>query len=113
MRHAILFLTMLLIVAAVGCDPSRQGGGAEQLISVRGKLTSVMAIGGETTGWAIELQKPIEVEGKQLRQIEIDGDRQAWPSLEGKVVEARGKIAFREGVERGRYPILQVESIRE
>ncbi len=39
---------------------------------VTGKLARQMAIGGETTGWAVYLDGPLEIEGKTLTRIEID-----------------------------------------
>ena len=37
-----------------------------------GKLNRVMAIGGESTGWAIHLDHEITVEGKHVSSLEID-----------------------------------------
>lgn len=82
-------------------------------ITVSGTLVRVAGIGGETTGWAIQLDSQIEVQGEQLNSIEVSGDRSEFAMLENKHVEATGKIAARHGVTRGEWPVLEVSSIRE
>jgi hypothetical protein len=43
-----------------------------QKITVTGKLTRAMAIGGESTGWTIQLESEDTIEGKKVDSIEID-----------------------------------------
>ncbi len=87
---------------------------AEQKKTVTGKLTRVMAIGGESTGWAIELDSEISIDGKPVHSIEVNSsDIQKFESLGNKQVRATGKISHRYGVERGDRLILDVSSIRE
>ena len=43
----------------------------QEEITVTGKLARAMAIGGESTRWAIELDAPMDIEGKQLHSIEV------------------------------------------
>ena len=38
-----------------------------------GKLTHVVGIGGETTGWALELKSDLTIEGQTFRSIEVSG----------------------------------------
>jgi hypothetical protein len=85
-----------------------------QRMSVTGKLERVMAIGGETTGWAIQLESEMTIDGKRVNSIEIDyhGPKKL-EELENKRVKAIGKLTHRHGVETGDRPVLEVSSIIE
>jgi hypothetical protein len=45
---------------------------AQAATTVRGKLSPVMAIGAESTGWSIHLDRPTTIEGKEIDSLEID-----------------------------------------
>jgi hypothetical protein len=80
--------------------------------TVNGFLHHVSAIGGETTGWAIRLGQPLNVPKQGLmNDIEVAADDSLLASLLDRQVEARGRITWRQGIERGRYPVLTLESI--
>jgi len=80
--------------------------------TVNGLLHHVSAIGGETTGWAIRLEQPLKVSEKMIvKEIEIAADGGLLAPLLDKQVEARGRTTWRQGIERGRYPVLTLESI--
>jgi len=82
-------------------------------ISVTGKLTRIMAIGAETSGWAVELNPPFSVGGKQVNSIEIvSADSKKLESLENKIVKATGTLSNASGVETGERPVLNVSSIK-
>src|SRR6266700_1321065 len=86
----------------------------EQKITVTGKLTRVMAIGGESTGWAIQLESETSIDGKQVHSIEVQSqETEKLKTLENKRVRATGKLSHRQGVETGDRSILNVSSIRE
>ena len=73
-----------------------------------------MAIGGESTGWAIQLDSETHIDGKLVHSIEIQSqDMSRLESLQDKRVKATGKIVRRHGVETGNRAILEVSSIRE
>ena len=76
-----------------------------------GKLTHVMGIGGETTGWALELNSDLTIEGQTFRSIEVSGPAKKLASLAGQEVKARGVIKHRQGVERKDWLVLEVSSI--
>jgi hypothetical protein len=83
-------------------------------IAVTGKLARVMAIGGESTGWAIQLESEITVDSKQVNSIEVDyPDTKKLEKLENKHVKAKGRISHRHGVETGDRSVLGVTSIKE
>jgi len=85
-----------------------------QKMTVVGKLGRVMAIGGETTGWAIQTDSEITVDGKQVRSIEVDShDSAKLQGLDNKLVKAKGILTHRQGVETGQRPVLVISSIRE
>lgn len=82
-------------------------------ISVTGKLTRVMAVGAETSGWAVELNPPFSVNGKGVNSIEIVvADSKKLESLENKIVTAKGTLSNASGVETGERPVLNVSSIK-
>jgi hypothetical protein len=83
-------------------------------LTVMGKLTRVVAIGAETTGWAIDLNPVLTVNGKQVSSIEIkSSDPKKLEALENKTVKAIGKLSNALGVESGERPVLTLSSIRE
>jgi len=98
----------------VSCGYSQKEG-EQETITVTGKLVRVVAIGGETTGWAVKLDSPLEVEGKKLSRIEVDaGDkREKISELENKHVQVTGTLEKRRGVERGEYWVIAAQEIQE
>ncbi len=85
-----------------------------QKVTVMGKLTHVMAIGGESTGWAIEVDPGVTIDGKELHSVEVSYKKTArLEKLENKRVAATGKVDHRKGVETGDRMVLEATSIRE
>jgi len=112
-RNTFAFIPLFLVLVLSSCDEKRPTGqGSTASLTVRGLLTHSAGIGGETTGWIVVLDRPVEVEGQKLNMLEIEFDAARWPMQEDTPVEITGWIAFRTGVERGRYPILRVERIQ-
>jgi hypothetical protein len=87
----------------------------QETVTVTGKLARVVAIGGETTGWAVKLDSPLEVEGKKLNSIEVDaGDKSEKISeLENKHVQVTGTLEKRHGIERGEHWVIAAKKIEE
>lgn len=82
-------------------------------ITVTGKLTRVMAIGGESTGWAIQFDGHTPVNGKAVDSIEVkfSDPKQAEKYVDQRV-KVKGTIAYRHGVETGEVAVLEVLSIK-
>lgn len=83
---------------------------AGEEVTVNGTLVRVVAIGGETTGWAIDLNQPLEVEGETVSRIEIDLvniDMDLAP-FEGVPITAAGTLVKRLGIERGSYWVIEI-----
>ena len=80
-------------------------------MSVTGKLVRVMAIGAESTGWAIQFDSSLTIDGKQADSIQVSYSR--LEKLENKHVKAAGKLTHRQGVETGAQPVLALSSIKE
>jgi len=73
-----------------------------------------MAIGGESTGWAIQLESETSIDGKQVNSLRFNRrTTKKLETLENKSVRATGKLSHRRGVETGERSILDVSSIRE
>src|SRR5262245_30832301 len=76
-----------------------------------GKLTQVMGIGGESTGWELELRSDLTLEGQTFRSIEVSGPQKKLAQLVNQEVKARGFIKHRHGVERKDRLVLEITSI--
>jgi hypothetical protein len=77
-----------------------------------GRLTQVMGIGGETTGWSLELNSDVTLEGQTFRAIEVSGAAKKLAKLANQEVKARGFVKRRHGVERKDWLVLEITSIR-
>jgi heat shock protein HslJ len=85
-----------------------------QTMTVSGTLTRAMAIGGESTGWTIQLDSEVAIDGKQVHAIEVDSRKpRKLEKLESKHVEATGLLSHRQGVETGERTVLALSSIKE
>jgi heat shock protein HslJ len=110
MRIARLVAGLMLVVTGI-CVQAQT---ADQEISVTGKLTRMMAIGAESTGWAIELDHAITVGGKQPSSIQVRYSKtKKLEKLANKHVTATGKLGQQTGVETGEQPVLNISSIKE
>ena len=80
-----------------------------------GKLVRVVAIGGETTGWAVRLDSERQIGDTTVRQVEVDPapSKVSLESFQDKQVEITGTLTWRRGVERKKYPVVILETIHE
>jgi hypothetical protein len=91
---------------------SSQDKAMVSVFTISGKLIKVVAIGGETTGWAVDLELPLGVEGQQLSRIEVDPGNIKIARFKDKRIEVIGALERRQGVERGYY-VIMIEKICE
>ena len=106
--HWSAVLILLLFGASVRAQSP------EQKLTAAGKLVRVMAIGAESTGWAIELSPAITIGDKQVSSLQVRYRRAGkLEKLENKQVKANGKITHQQGVETGTQPVLEISSIKE
>lgn len=104
-RYAVAFIFLLLFVRLTTADTQKK-------LRVTGKLTRVMTIGGESTGWAIEFDSETTIDGKLFHSIEVAGPTDQFQTLENNRVTARGKLTYSHGVETGKRPVLKILSIK-
>ncbi len=110
MRMARIGIVLAWALLCVGVEAFSQ----EQRMTVVGKLTRAVAIGGESTGWAIQLESDADIGGKPVNTIEIASrDSRKLEQLQDKRVRAVGRLSYRSGVETGRRPVLDISSMEE
>jgi heat shock protein HslJ len=103
--------TTLILVLSCVCSQAQE---RTQKITVTGNLSRTMAIGGESTGWAIQLESETTIDGHQVSSIEVDYPKTGkLDKLDSKRVTAIGTISHRQGVETGERLVLVVSSIGE
>ena len=109
MRLWTIGMTFLLMVS----HGYAQEKGEQRLITVTGKLVKIVAIGGETTGWAVDLDSSLKIDGKKLNRIEIDPNREKIDGFNNKRIKIIGALKKRSGIERKEYWVIAVNKIQE
>jgi heat shock protein HslJ len=110
MRIARLSISLILALVSV----SLQAQSPEPPITLVGKLVRAMAIGGESTGWTLELDSATTIDGKQVTSIQVRYRKAGrLEKLQNKHVTAIGTLTHQQGVETGVQPVLNVSSIKE
>ena len=113
MRIARIFGCMFLLGLFASCrTPAQEQPLQPGEVILLGKLSQVMGIGGETTGWSLELESEVTLEGQKTRSIEVSGPAEKLAKLAGRRVKARGFVKHRHGVERKDWLVLETSSIR-
>jgi hypothetical protein len=93
--------------------PIARGQTSATNITVTGTLTRMMAIGDESTGWAIQFDNQTQVQGKQVSSIEVKfNDPTLAEKYINKRVKAKGTVTHRHGVETGEVAILEVTTVK-
>ena len=110
MTIGTLVVTLLLCVST---RAAAQETPVEGTVEATGKLVKVVAVGGETTGWAIEFEKEVSFGGNGVHSIEVEGDAKKFAKLENKKVTAKGMIVHRPGTERKDRMVFVVQKIKE
>ena len=115
MSKQILRMALALGLAMLGTAgrAAAQGTPVAGSVEVTGKLTRVMAVGAETSGWEIQLESEQAFGGKPMKSIEVEGNGKKLQKLENKKVTATGTIVHRSGIETGDRVTLQVEKIKQ
>jgi ABC-type hemin transport system substrate-binding protein len=109
MRLARLFGTLVFLLLCVTAAQAQ----SEKKLTVTGKLTRVLAIGAETSGWAIQLDSGRTINGKQVSSIEVQSTNlKQLESLENQTVRASGVLSHVDGVETGPRLVLTINSIK-
>lgn len=80
-------------------------------MTVTGTLVGTVAIGGETTGWGIELDSPLVIEGMELNLLEV-APGGSISFFENKKVEITGTLSKRYGIERKGYWVMLINKIQ-
>jgi hypothetical protein len=81
-------------------------------MTVTGKLARVMAIGGESTGWTIQLDSEAAIDGKQVNSIEVDSRKtKRLEKLENKADELL--ISTKELLGRRRFLVADHDSMSD
>jgi hypothetical protein len=107
MSGKILIASALLFV--VGLPSAAEDKPAKEK-EYRGKLrTGLVAIGGETTGYAIETEdgKSLELDFGKSKDLARQADK-----LDRKMVVVQGVLEVRKGVERKTRSIIKVSSLQ-
>jgi hypothetical protein len=88
--------------------------GPPQKITIVGTLHRAMAIGGESTGWMVQVDSETIIDGKPISSIEVSDIRKPkqLEDFENKRVKIAGKVVYRNGVETGLLPYIEVMTIK-
>ena len=106
-------VVMGLVMVCACLRAGAQGTPVEGTVEATGKLVKVMAVGAETTGWAIEFEQEVSFGGNGVHSIEVEGDAKKFGKLENKKVTVKGTIVHRSGTERKDRMVFVVQKIKE
>ena len=132
--HKLVLSCLICLMVLIPLSYADDSFSPIKSITLTGVLKRVFMIGGETTGWYLELDHSIAVSVAQypapsgfgvigrpnkdnidvvtLDRIEIDY-HQSLNALEEKKIEASGFLKWRKGVEREVYFYLLASSVKE
>ena len=114
MKKILKWMAVLGLVSVCSCVRiAAQGTPVEGTVEATGKLVKVMAVGAETTGWAIEFEKEVSFGGDGVHSIEVEGDAKKFGKLENKKVTVKGNIVHRSGTERKDRMVFVAQKIKE
>jgi hypothetical protein len=83
-------------------------------LTLTGKLTRVVSIGAESSGWSLNLNPVLEFDGRQVSSVEVKcSDPQKLANLDEEFVRAKGTLTYSVGAENAERPVFALSSIKE
>jgi hypothetical protein len=114
MKNILKVMTAIgMLMLCVGLRIAAQGTPVEGTVEATGKLVKAIAVGAETTGWAIQFENEVSFGGNGVHSIDVDGDVKKFGKLENKKVTVKGMIVHRSGVESKDRLVFMVQKIKE
>jgi malate/lactate dehydrogenase len=106
-------VTMGLILT-LGCVCLHADESDPQKVTLVGTLHRAMAIGGESTGWMVQVDSETTIDGKPISSIEVSDTRKPkqLEDFDNKRVKIAGKVVYRHGVETGVQSYIEISTIK-
>jgi hypothetical protein len=107
-------LASMGLILALCCVCLHADEGEPQKIILVGTLHRAMAIGAESTGWMVQVDSETIIDGKPISSIEVNDTRKPkqLEEFENKRVKIAGKVLYRNGVETGVLPYIEINTIK-
>jgi len=103
-----------ILLLLIAFSPSHLGYAQGEKLTVTGKLIRAAAVGGESTGWVIELPSDMTVEGNPIHSIQVSfHDTGKLEKFANKNVTASGTVSRQQGTETGQQLVLEISSLKQ
>jgi hypothetical protein len=102
------------LILALCCVCLHAQEGEPQKITLVGTLHRAVAIGAESTGWSVQVDSETIIDGKPISSIEVSDIRKPkqLEDFDNKRVKIAGKVLYRNGVETGVQPYIEITTIK-
>jgi hypothetical protein len=102
------------LILTLGCVCLHADESDPQKISLVGTLHRAMAVGGESTGWMVQVDSETTIDGKPISSIEVSDTRKPkqLEDFDNKRVKIAGKVVYRHGVETGIQSYIEITTIK-
>ncbi|HVO58927.1 MAG TPA: hypothetical protein VMT51_14640 [Dongiaceae bacterium] len=107
----LLLLATAMLAARPAAAQDDKPLGSNEVVLI-GRLLRTMAIGGETTGYTLELRSEAELSGQKVHEIAVAGKAKKLSKLVDQMVKARGVVEKRHTTERGDWLVLKISAIK-
>jgi hypothetical protein len=102
------------LILTLGCVCLHADESDPQKVTLVGTLHRAMAIGGESTGWMVQVDSETTIDGKPISSIEVSDSRKPkqLEDFDNKRVKIAGKVVYRHGVETGVQSYIEITTIK-
>jgi hypothetical protein len=102
------------LILTLGCVCLHADENDPQKVTLVGTLHRAMAIGGESTGWMVQVDSETTIDGKPISSIEVSDTHKPkqLEDFDNKRVKIAGKVVYRHGVETGVQSYIEISTIK-
>jgi hypothetical protein len=102
------------LILTLGCVCLHADESDPQKVTLVGTLHRAMAIGGESTGWMVQVDSETTIDGKPISSIEVSDTHKPkqLEDFDNKRVKIAGKVVYRHGVETGVQSYIEISTIK-
>ena len=102
------------LILTLGCVCLHADESDPQKVTLVGTLHRAMAVGGESTGWMVQVDSETTIDGKPISSIEVSDTRKPkqLEDFDNQRVKIAGKVVYRHGVETGIQSYIEITTIK-